>query len=39
MPLAPAAQKSLTKRLAMIAEGDFRDLPSIIAVDAVFRSP
>jgi hypothetical protein len=39
MPLAPAAQKSLTKWLAMIAEDDFRDLPSIIAVDAVFRSP
>ena len=39
MPLASAAQKSLTKWLAMIAENDFRDLPSIIAADAVFRSP
>ena len=39
MPLAPAAQKSLTKWLVMIAENDFRDLPSIIAADAVFRSP
>jgi hypothetical protein len=39
MPLAPAAQKSFTKWLAMIAENDFRDLPSIIAADAVFRSP
>jgi hypothetical protein len=29
----------LYKWLAMIAENDFRDLPSIIAVDAVFRSP
>ena len=39
MPLAPAAQESLAKWLAMIAEGDFRELPSIIAADAVFRSP
>ena len=39
MPLAPAAQKSFTKWLAMIAENDFRDLPSIIAADAIFRSP
>ena len=39
MPLAPAAQKSLTVWRAMIAENDFRDLPSIIAADAVFRSP
>ena len=39
MPLAPAAQKSFTKWLAMIAEKDFRSLPSIIAADAVFRSP
>jgi hypothetical protein len=39
MPLAPAAQKSFTKWLAMIAENGFRDLPSIIAAEAVFRSP
>jgi hypothetical protein len=39
MPLAPAAQESLAKWQAMIAESDFGDLPSIIAVDAVFRSP
>jgi hypothetical protein len=39
MPLAPAAQKSLTKWLAMITANDFRGLPSIIAADAVFRSP
>jgi hypothetical protein len=39
MPLAPAAQKSLAKWHAMIAEHDFRELPSIIAADAVFRSP
>ena len=39
MPLASAAQKSLTKWLAMIAGNDFGDLPSIIAADAVFRSP
>jgi hypothetical protein len=39
MPLTPAAQKSLAKWHAMIAEHDFRELPSIIAADAVFRSP
>lgn len=39
MALAPAARKSFTKWLAMIAENDFRDLPSIIAADAIFRSP
>jgi hypothetical protein len=38
MPLTPAAQKSLAKWHAMIAEHDFRELPSIIAADAVFRS-
>jgi SnoaL-like domain len=39
MPLAPAAQGSLTKWLAMIAGNDFGDLPSIVAADAVFHSP
>jgi len=39
MPLAPAAQSSLTKWLAMIAGNDFGHLPSIVAADAVFRSP
>ena len=39
MPLAPAAQKSLAKWHAMIAKQDSRELPSIIAADAVFRSP
>jgi SnoaL-like domain len=39
MPLAPAAQKSFAKWLAMNAKRDFRDLPSIIAADAVFHSP
>jgi hypothetical protein len=39
MPLAPAAQESLAKWQAMIADSDFSDLPSIIAVVAVFRSP
>ena len=39
MPLSPAAQKSLDKWLAMIAKNDLRDLPSIVAADAVFRSP
>jgi SnoaL-like domain len=32
-------QKSLAKWLIMIAEGDFRDLHSIVAADAVFHSP
>jgi hypothetical protein len=39
IPLSAAAQKSLAKWLAMIAEDDFSDLPSIIAADAVFHSP
>ena len=38
-PLGPAAQKSLDRWLAMVAESDFRDLPLIVAADAVFRSP
>jgi hypothetical protein len=37
--LAPAARATLTKWLGMLAEGDFRDLPSIIAADAVYHSP
>lgn len=39
MSLAPAAQTSLAKWRTMIAESDFRDLPSIIAADGAFRSP
>jgi hypothetical protein len=35
----PAAQISLSKWLTMNAEKDFRDLHSIVAADAVFRSP
>jgi hypothetical protein len=38
-PLASAARATLTKWLAMVADGDFRDLPSIIAADAVYHSP
>jgi SnoaL-like domain len=30
---------SLAKWLAMMANGDFRELPSIIAIDAVYHSP
>ena len=30
---------TLEKWLAMVAKGDFRDLPSIIAIDAVYHSP
>jgi hypothetical protein len=37
--LSAAAQRSLAKWLSMVATGDFRDLPSIIAADAVFHSP
>lgn len=37
--LSLAAQNTLDKWLAMIAEDDFSDLPSIIAADAVFHSP
>jgi hypothetical protein len=36
---SPAAQASLAKWHSMIEENDFSDLPSIIAADAVFRSP
>jgi len=39
MSLSPAAQKSLAKWHSMIAKNDFSDLPSIVAEDAVFRSP
>jgi hypothetical protein len=39
MPLAPAAQQSLAKWLAMLAKNDFTELPSIVAADAVFHSP
>lgn len=38
-PLAPAARRSLARWLAMVATGDFGDLPSIIAADAVYHSP
>ena len=38
-PLSTAAQKSLAKWRSMIAKNDFSDLPSIVAADAVFRSP
>jgi SnoaL-like domain len=37
--LSAAATKSLTKWLAMVAKGDFLELPSIIAADAVYHSP
>jgi len=36
---SPAAQASLAKWHSMIEEHDFSDLPSIVAADAVFRSP
>jgi SnoaL-like domain len=39
MPISLAAKSSLAKWLAMVARGDFGDLPSIIAADAVYHSP
>jgi SnoaL-like domain len=39
VPLAPAARRTLAKWLAMVTKGDFLDLPSIIASDAVYTSP
>jgi hypothetical protein len=39
MTLSPAAAKSLAKWHAMIAAADLSDLESIVAEDAVFRSP
>lgn len=39
MGLAASARTNLPKWLAMVAKGDFRDLPSIIAVNAVYHSP
>jgi hypothetical protein len=38
-PLSSLAQKSLTRWHSMIENNDFSDLPSIVAVDAIFRSP
>jgi len=37
--LSAAAQRSLAKWHAMMAKNDFSDLPSIIAEQAIFRSP
>ena len=39
MSLSPAAQKSLAKWRAMVAKRDLSDLESIVATDAIFRSP
>jgi SnoaL-like domain len=39
MSLSPAAQKSLAKWYAMIANDDLSDLASIVAEKAIFRSP
>ena len=39
MNLSPAAQKSLAQWHAMIAKSDLSDLPSIVAEQAIFRSP
>ena len=39
MNLSAAAQRSLAKWHAMMAKNDFSDLPSIIAEQAIFRSP
>ncbi len=39
MPLSPAAQKSLAKWRQMVATRDLGELSSIVAPDAIFRSP
>ena len=39
MNLSPAAAKSLAKWHEMIAQTNLSDLESIVAEDAVFRSP
>jgi hypothetical protein len=36
---AVSAKTNLAKWLAMVAKGDFHDLPSIVALDAVYHSP
>jgi hypothetical protein len=38
-PLGPVAQATLARWLAMVASGDFGDLDSIVAADAVYHSP
>jgi hypothetical protein len=38
-PLSHGAQTSLAKWHSMIEQNDFSDLPAIVAVDAIFRSP
>jgi SnoaL-like domain len=38
-PLGPAARATLERYLAMVASGDFADLDSIIAAEAVYHSP
>ena len=39
MSLSAAAQTSLAKWRAMVANNDYADLSSIIAIDAIFHSP
>jgi hypothetical protein len=38
-PFASTAGATLAKWLNMVVQGDFRDLPSIIAADAIYHSP
>lgn len=38
-PLAPTARATLEKYLAMVASGEFGELDSIIAAEAVYHSP
>ena len=38
-PLGPAARTTLGRWLTMTASGDFSDLDSIIAAEAVYHSP
>ena len=39
MPLDPSARATLARWLAMVASGDFGELDSIIAAEAVYHSP
>ena len=39
VPLAESARSTLARWLTSVASGDYRDLPSFIALDAVYHSP
>jgi hypothetical protein len=39
VPLAESARSTLARWLTSVATGDYRDLPSFLALDAVYHSP